>query len=137
MGQCVFKVYRGLPLVYIHSVKVVVVLVISYLLLFGIHITLIAKSKQVLTSLLSRDLFTFDNFISRRRLIHNKSIFIQVHYVLVIEPSLEVLDTPHRLLNCKLFVNLAYWDLCGSGCDGISFLNSIAFDFAWTRINSL
>ena len=42
-GRLVFIIEKGQSLVYIHSVKVVVVLVISYLFLCGIHITLIAK----------------------------------------------------------------------------------------------
>ena len=49
-GRLVFMIEKGLSLVYIHSVKVVVVRVISYLFLGGIHIMLIAKYKRVLTS---------------------------------------------------------------------------------------
>ena len=63
-GRLVFMIEKGLSLVYIHSVKFVVVLVISYLFLVGIHITLIAKYKRVLTSFKRRDLLTPGNLLS-------------------------------------------------------------------------
>ena len=76
-GRLVFMIEKGLSLVYIHSVKVVVVLVISYLFLVGIHITLIAKYKRVLTSFKRRDLLTPGDLLSLHgRLICRSGVFI-------------------------------------------------------------